>query len=87
MNPTLKPSNGIRNNLGLFSLFFGVISMFFFPLLLGIPQIVAIVLGILGINVAKKNVGVSKWQSYAGLVLGIIYSLMLVITMLGVKYQ
>lgn len=86
MNPTLKPTNHIRNNLGLFSLFFGVISMFLYPLLLGIPQIAAIVLGFLGINFAKKNVGVSKWQSYAGLVLGIIYSIMFIITLLGVKY-
>lgn len=63
---TIKTSNN-----DLYSLAFGIVSMFFYGLF--IFQALAIYFGIKGIQDSKVNLSVSKWKSTIGLILGFVY--------------
>jgi len=73
MGAAKKQQNLPKNKYGNWALIAGILSPFFFSLL--IPELLAVYLGIRGINKAKELGGEGKTKSIVGLVLGIIYIL------------
>ena len=83
----IKTTNPQRNTFGFLSFIFGIVSMFFYQISFFIPEVLAIVFGIIGIIESKKILNGKKIQPIIGIILGVIYALMLLINILNLSTQ